>query len=280
MANTITGMMKISYKNYLIDYANAITVSSGSTTAANMYDLDRNTRWLSSGSSDAVQESIVVTFDYEQTIDRIMLLNTNFKNFTIKYWNGSAWTNFTNVYSKKTDSSPVTGISITTNSDIARYFEFDSVTTTGIQILINTTIVANAEKYIYELYIGKEIGTFIADLTSKPNDYNVMSSYKRAQYLEKSNGGVIKIERADKYQAKVNLKQIWDSEDLIILQTMFDYGECLIYPCGAYDQYTYERGWRIQDAYHVLVKGDEQSDFDIGRDKNIGQNFKFDLLEL
>jgi hypothetical protein len=279
MSNTITGNFKAFYKNYLVQYGQSIAVSSGSTTAANMYDFDRSTRWLSSGSSDVIQESIVISFDSAQTINRICLLNTNFKKFTIKYDN-AGWQNFTNVYSKKTDNSPVTGISITTNSDIARYFEFDSVTTSSIQILIDTTITANAEKYLYELYIGYEIGTFISDLAATPNDYKPMASYKRAQYLEKSNGGLIKIERANKYQAKVNLKQIWDAADIVILQTMFDYGEFAIYPCGAYDQYTTERGWRIQDLYHVLIKGDEESEFDIGRDKNLGQNFKFDLLEL
>lgn len=280
MANTITGYMKAFYKNFLIDYSNAITVSSGSTTVANIYDLDRSTRWLSSGSDDLTTEYIEITFDSSQTINRIMILNCNWKQFQIKYDLAGVYTDFTNVYSKKTDTSPVSLISVTTNSDVARYFEFDSVTTTKVRFYIDKTIVANAEKYAYEIYVGYEIGTFIADLTSKPNDYSVTNSYKRAQYLEKSNGGMIKIERADKYQAKVNLKQIWDSTDLIILQTMFDYGECVIYPCGAYDQYTYERGWRIQDAYHVLVKGDETSDFDIGRDKNIGQNFKLDLMEL
>lgn len=279
MSNTITGMMKAFYKNYLVQYGQATTVSTGTTTAAYLYDFDRSTRWISSGSNDSTQESITINFESSQTINRICLLNTNFKNFTIKYDN-SGWQNFTNVYSKKSDLTPVTGIAVTTNSDIARYFEFDSVTTSAIQILINTTITANAEKYLYELYIGLEIGTFISDLACSPNDYKPISSYKRAQYLEKSNGGLIKLERADKYQAKVNLKQIWDSADIVILQTMFDYGEFAIYPCGAYEQYTTERGWRIQDFYHVLIKGDEPSEFDIGREKTLGQNYKFDLLEL
>lgn len=276
--STITGNFKVFYKNYLVDYANAITVLSGSTSVANMYDFDRNTRWASSGSNDTVTEYIEIEFETSQSIDRIMLLNMNWKQFTIKY-DSAGWQNFTNVYSYKADS-PASAINITTNSDIARYFEFDAVTTSKIRIEILKTIVANQEKYIYELYIGKEIGTFVDDITSKPNDYSPIVSYKRAQYLEKSNGGLIKIERADKYQAKVNLKQIWDTNDLNIIQNMFDLGEVAIYPCGAYPQYTFERGWRIQDVYHVLVKGDEQSEFDVGRDKTLGQNFKFDLMEL
>lgn len=276
--STITGNFKVFYKNYLVDYGNAITVLSGSTSVSNMYDFDRNTRWASSGSNDTTTEYIEIEFETSQSINRIMLLNMNWKEFTIQYDN-AGWQNFTNVYSYKSDS-PASSINITTNSDVARYFEFDAVTTSKIRIEILKTITANQEKYLYELYIGKEIGTFIDDITSKPNDYGAIASYKRAQYLEKSNGGLIKIERADKYQAKVNLKQIWDTNDLTILQSMFDLGEVAIYPCGAYPQYALERGWRIQDVYHVMIKGDEQSEFDVGRDKTLGQNFKFDLLEL
>lgn len=280
MANTITGMFKVFYKNSIIDYANAVTASSGSATLPNLYDLDRSTRWISSGSNDSTTEYIEFVFDNAQTFNRIAILNCNWKNFQIKYDSGGVYTNFSTVYSKKSDVASASSINITNNTDIARYFEFASVTTTKIRFYIDTTMTTNAEKYVYEIYLGQEIGTFIADLTSKPNDYAVLASYKRAQYLEKSNGGMIKIERADKYRAKANLKQIWDVADLVILQTMYDYGEVAIYPCGAYEQYTTERGWRIQDFYHVLVMGDEPSDFDIGRDKNIGQNFKFDVNEL
>lgn len=277
--NTITGFAKIFYKNFLIDYTNSVTVSSGTTTANYIKDLDRETRWLSSGSDDLTQESIVIQFDYPQTIDRIALLNFNFKKYTIKYDN-SGWTNFANVYTRKTDTTPVTGISETTNTENARYYEFDSVTTSQIQILIDETVIANAEKYLYELYIGQEIGTFNLDIACSPNSFDVTQSVKKSQLLEKSNGGMIKLDRADKFRAELTLKQVYESNDLEIIYTMFDYGEVAIYPGGADTHYTLERGWRMQDIYHVIVDGDLQANFSVGRDKNIGQDFKIKLFEL
>jgi hypothetical protein len=276
--NTITGFTKVFYKNYLVEYGRSITVSSGNTTASRMCDLDRSTRWQSSGSDDTTQESIVIQFDYAQTIDRICLLNFNWKEYTIKYDN-SGWTNFTNVHSVKDDAA-VTGISSTTNTSDSRYYEFDSVTTSQIQILIDKTIVANAQKYIYELYIGAEIGTFVLDISCSPNSFDFTPSIKKEMLLEKSNGGMIKIDRADKFRGELDLKQVYESTDLAIIYEMFDYGEVAFYPCGADTHYTTERGWRMVDFYHVIVSGDLDSNFNVGRDKSLGQDFKFKLMEL
>lgn len=275
--STITGNIKILYKNFLIDYANLITVSTGTTSSSYIKDLDRSTKWISSGSDDSTQEFIEVEFDTEQDISRIILMNFNWKQFQIKY-DSSGWQNFTNVYSYKTDTAQ-SSINITNNSSDGRYFEFDSVNTKKIRFYIDKTITADAEKYIYEIYIGSEIGTFIDDITSKPSDFQATASVKLSQYIQKSNGGVIKIDKSDKFKATANLKQISETTDLGIIHNMYDFGEFAIYLCGG-DGYTLERGWRLKDLYHVIIKGDEPSDFDIGRVSSVGQNFKFDLLEI
>ncbi len=278
MSNTITGFTKVFYKNFLVDQGNSITVSSRATTANYIKDLDRATRWLSSGSDDLTQESIVIAFDYPQTIDRIMLLNFNFKKYTIKYDN-SGWTNFSNVYTTKT-GNVASAISETTNADNARYYEFTPVTTSQIQILVDETIVADAEKYLYELYIGEEIGTFKLDVACLPNSFDFTSSFKKSQLLEKSNAGMIKIDRADKMRGELDLKQVYEATDLAIIYEMLDFGEVAIYPCGADTHYTTERGWRMQDLYHVIIDADQDSNFSVGRDKTLGQDFKIKMMEL
>lgn len=276
--STITGFAKVFYKNFLVDQGNSVTVSSGSTTAKYIKDLDRETRWLSSGSDDLTQESIVVAFDYPQTIDRIMLLNFNFKKYTIKYDN-SGWVDFANVYTTK-DGAVSSAISETTNTESARYYEFTPVTTSQIQILVDTTQIANAQKYLYELYIGEEIGTFKLDIACSPNSFDASPSVKKSQLLEKSNGGMIKLDRADKFRGELSLTQVFESTDLAIIYEMLDFGEVAIYPCGADTHYTLERGWRMLDLYHVIVDGDLTSNFNVGRDKTLGQDFKFKLMEL
>jgi len=293
MANTITGMIKILYQNYLTNYTNTITASSGSTGTANLTDLDRITRWASIGSSDIITEYIEVEFNSTKTITRMLLLDMNFKDFHVFYWDGSGWADFANVWTTiATDRGAVYGTAIygtdvysanldviadSDNADDSRYFEFDSVSTTKVRIECTSTIVANAEKYMYELYIGTEVGTFIEDLTSAPNSVNPIRSDVNAIYSKKSNGGTIRYERSDKYAAKFVVKELLESADRTIMNTMYDYGQFAFLPCGAVP-YT-ERGMRMKDFYHVVIEGNEQAEFSIGRVSAMGMNYTFALRE-
>ena len=291
-------MIKILYNNYLIDFGNTITALSGSASLTNLTDLDRSTAWQSQSSSDAITELIEIEFDDAQDLDRLMLIEMNFKDFHVWYWDEAAWADFTNVYTNIDSAvsdytyegagvtyggagvvygTGITGIVDSDNSLSTRYFEFDSVNTTKIRIECTYTITANDEKELNELYLGEEIGTFVQDLTSKPCKYRPVRSDTRSTYRTKSNGGTIKYERGDKYRTKISVKELLNSADQTIYYAMFDQGQFAILPCGGVP-YT-ERGWRLQDFYHVVIKGDETAEFAIGRVSDLGINDEFELLE-
>lgn len=293
MANTITGMVKILNTNFLVDQSNTITISTG-TTEDNLYDFDRDTKWQSVGSNDITTETVTVTFTSAQTISRIMLLQMNFDTFNVQYLNGSTWTDFTNVYDETASGSAVygtavygtgtygggnvmTGIHFSGNTDTTKYFEFDSVSTTQIRIQINTTITANAEKEMVELYIGTETGTFVEDWFGAPNNNKPIVSNTNALYLKKSNGGMIKYEKSDKFSTNVSLKELLNTADQTIMNTMYDNGEFAILPCGGVPYV--QRGMRLQDFFHVVIEGNLEGEFAIGRDSNIGMNYNFVLWE-
>jgi hypothetical protein len=274
--NSITGMIKVFKQNFLVTNSITYTASSGQGSASSVADFDRSTYWVSSGSDDTTTETFDVTFGASVTIDRIVLLNMNFKDYSVQYWTGAAYTDFTNVFSEKDDTA-VTGISETANTDNSRYYEFDSISTTKVRISATKTITANEEKQLTELYIGVEVGTFIDDLTSDPNTFEPILSNTRSIYITKSNGGVVKYEKGDKYSVKVDINQLWETADQDIINTMYDDGQFAIYPCGAVG-YT-QRGWRLQDFFNVIIRGNLQAEFGIGRVAAIGLNYKFTLLE-
>jgi hypothetical protein len=58
---------------------------------------------------------------------------------------------------------------------------------------------------------------------------------------------------------------------------MFDLGQFAILPCGAVP-YT-QRGMRLVDFYHVVLQGNEQQRFSVGRVENMGLDFNFQLME-
>jgi len=275
MASTITGMMKILYQNYFLDKDNILNVSSGDTKKENMYDQDKDSYWVSIGSDDTTTESIEVEFNNVQSINRLIIMS-NFKQFNIQYDN-SGWVDFSNVYSTKLDS-PASSINYTNNAQEVRYFEFDTVTTTKIRIQVTKTFVIDDQKKLYEFQITKEIGTFIEDVTSAPNRYTCFPEMAKAVILTKSNYGSIRITKSKKYKGVFKIKELMETNDQNIINSMFEEGQFIIYPCGADNQYT-QKGWRLQDFYNVVIVKELTGNFAIGRDSSIGTNQNFEVLE-
>lgn len=83
-------------ENFVNDQ-NAYVVSSGDATKAYLYDQKPASKWLSSGSSDGVAETIEIDFQDRQgnaisrTFDRLIFLACNLTRFYAEYWNGAAW---------------------------------------------------------------------------------------------------------------------------------------------------------------------------------------------
>lgn len=154
----ITGGLKIfeTNKNLFADGA-TILASSGDATSNFAIDKNRITRWRSSGSADTITETLTVTFPSSKTINRILLVDHNWKEFTVKYDVAGTPTDFTTVIG--IDGVLGGGITETTFADTTAYYEFDSVTTTGITITATKTQVVDAEKFLNLIISTLELGT-------------------------------------------------------------------------------------------------------------------------
>jgi hypothetical protein len=231
------------------------TPSSGSVTA--QYCLDRNpyTYWYTSGSNDYTTEILTITLPASSTISRLLLLDHNFKQFNIKYLNDlSVWTSFTNV---KGMDGALSGISETAFSDDTAYYEFDQVTTTGIQISIDKTQVANAEKYLSQLIVTTELGTFAGYPTIK------QVAVDRNSRIKKTLTGRYSIQKADETAAfQLSFKSypsaITYNVDMDLLMALHDRdASFLVWLCGGrrgstYFNYTL-RGFRLRDVFQMQL---------------------------
>lgn len=134
---------KIFTKNY-VNSDDTFVVSSGSAAIANAYDRDKLSQWSSSGAnSDSTPVTIEVDFfegtvAIARTFDTIILINHNLKNYTVDYWNGTAWVN---IITTTADVTPVATL----------YNSFGSIGATKIRIVMNSTQTANLEKVIGEI---------------------------------------------------------------------------------------------------------------------------------
>ena len=96
---TISGGIKFFQKNLVdIDFdAALVLVSTGTSYGDYLRNRNNLDKWTSVGSSDIITETIEARFEASTSINRLLLVGHNFKAFTVKYWNGAAWTHFSSV---------------------------------------------------------------------------------------------------------------------------------------------------------------------------------------
>lgn len=156
MASPFSGACKFLKKSKCL-FADGATIDTTSSVGTGQLALDRNpiTYWRSIGSDDTVTETLTITFD-ETTIDRLFLIDHNWKDFNIKYDVLGVWTHFASV--RGLDGSK-TNITETAFADDTAYYEFTPVTTAKIQIQVTKTQTADEQKRINQIIVTEEIGT-------------------------------------------------------------------------------------------------------------------------
>lgn len=175
--------------------ANLASASSGFASIGNIRDRKYNTKWQSVGSNDATQEDLVIYFlsssgvQVAKTFDTIILLNTNMKSGYAYYYNGSEWI-----------SLPETIIS---NLDVPdKLFSFDAVSGDSLRFWLNTTQIANQNKYLGELKVCKHVLTLDALSQFQRQDFAKEGHY----YL--SGGDLVRWREFRKFGGQLTLRNI------------------------------------------------------------------------
>lgn len=136
---------KIYTKNY-VKVDDTITVSSGDTVKAKIYDQDSTTQWISSGeTSEAGYNTYIEVVFYEgsvatnRLIDTLILLNTNLKDFKLQAYYAAAYHDV---------------LTVTSNALTLAYIgSYTPVTASKIKLLMKATISAGQEKAIGEMMV-------------------------------------------------------------------------------------------------------------------------------
>lgn len=252
---SITGGIKFFDKSKSLGVDGAtITASSGDSSAD--YALDRNaaTYWRSVGSLDVTTETITVTFSSSKTFNRLFLLDTNFKDFNIKYDVSGVWTHFSSVYGLDGSKANITE---TAFSDSTAYYEFASVTTTSIQINVLKSQVVDAQKYVSQIICTQEIGTFAGYPDIKSLDFD------RNSKVNKTSGGRYLVQKGDETAGfELNFKSYPSSSEYspdidLVMELQDSEDPFLVWLCGGrrgtnYFRYTL-RGFRLKDLFQMQI---------------------------
>lgn len=248
---SVTGGVKF-FEPSLCLFKNGSTAvaNSNSGNAVLVLNYDKDSTWVSSGSTEGVAATITITLPAGTTFNRLMLLNHNFKTYTITY--GAGATNFANVITA--NNVTMANITETAYADSGSYYEFDSVTTT--QINISCTNVQNpavtTEKYLGVLFISTEIGTLSVDGLPKL-DPQISANNRVAQNI---NNKAIVQRGLDSFSCTLSAQLIYDQADADIFTALYDRNEdFMVLLCGGRAGSTYFRikakPFRLEDLYRV-----------------------------
>lgn len=257
---SITGGVKFFEQNYaLSSFGGSIVDTLGTGTAVVNYAIDKNrqTYWKTVGSDDSTTETLTLTFQ-SSAITRILLVDHNWKQYTVKYWNGASFVDFTSVVGL--DGALGGGITETTFADTTSYYEVASVTTTKIQITVTKTQTANAQKYISQIVATTELGT----LQGFPliSGSSVTRSVRQMQMMS---GRSKVVKSVEAYSLQLDFSEYSGastySPDLDLMYQLNDRDTpFLVWACGGRRGSTYfkyaPRGMRLQDLYLMQLVTD------------------------
>lgn len=261
----ITGGIKIFNKNQnlAVDGASA-TATSGEGAINRALDVSQVSKWRSVGSTDAITETIIVSFNGAKTIDRIMLVDHNWKEFTVKYDVAGTFTDFTSVIGI---DGALGSISETVFADDTAYYEFDAVSTEQIEVTVTKTEVVDDQKFITQIVSTNELGT----LQGFPviNKLKLSRNTRRKKMLS----GKMLVQKSDTTNSfELRYKNYPPSlnGDLDLMFTLFDREDnFIVWLCGGrrgtdFFRYTL-RGFRLCDVFQMQI----EKDFSESYSKNV-----------
>lgn len=267
---------KVFIKN-VIDIDNpSVTITVFDSEATNdgqsFVDQVRNrnnfTGLATTGSSDSATNYIEIDWIDEVLIDTIILVGHNYKNFTIKKWNGSSFTDF------------ATPISETTNADFVSQFSVTPQNLSKIRIDINATQTVDDEKKIRQIIITRKVGAGQFSGWPEIRKFEKNQNRKAVETLSGKNH-LRESAGAAKYQMRF---KVWpyDADFIMIEKIYFEnpFGVLFWLSGGDETQFRYKRvGYRAEDIFLVKPLNEWDGTFEKSIYVN-GMNFDLTLVEV
>jgi len=232
-------LMDIDTANITITITDAVATNTGQDFVSYMRNRKNDSAWITTGSTDAANTTIVVDFVDEVAMTDILIIDHNLGDYTIQYWDGANYQDFS------------TTIAEVSNTETTNHHNFASVSSSKIQIIITGAQVADADKYIKQLIVTRKIVT--GQLTGWPTIKKpVVSTSKKASKM--LSGKINLIESIESFSVNLDVKNWNIDADLNIIEDIyFRHQGILIWLCGGdEDQFSTNRiGYKKENIFLV-----------------------------
>lgn len=129
-----------------ITVTDLVAENDGAEFVDRMRNRDNRSAWMTTLSTDAANTQLDIDLGEDEFISDIILVKHNFKSYTIQYWNGTTYINFSTV------------IAPTNDQNSTSHFNFNKIESSKIRIVIFGTQVADDDKELFQLIITDRIG--------------------------------------------------------------------------------------------------------------------------
>ena len=221
----------------------SITVTDGTATntGQDFVDFLRNrnntSAWITTGSDDAALTTLDFDFTDERDFDTVLLVLHNFDSYTLKYWDGAIYQDF------------VPAINVTGNIKETTFHQFTKVSTSKLQLIINGTIVPDADKRMKQFIATEKLVT--GQLTGWPiiKNPNFNTNKKVSKMLS---GKVNVTESVGGFGVDLQVRNWSIDSDLNIVEEIYSgrRGVLIWLSAGNEDQFKFKRyGYRDEDIF-------------------------------
>lgn len=219
-----------------LDASNCVATASQGVGFENLArNRSNDTWWATSGSVDSDNTTYTMNLVDMFLVDSILLVQHNFKSFTLKYWDGSAYQDFSSV------------IAPTNCTDSTSYFTFTGVNTTKIQLTILGTQTANVDKVLAQFIITKQIAQLCAWPAIKAPSHD-----KNINVTKMVSGKSSVVQNLIGFSVTLEVITLSNSNDLTTIDNLYFSGNSfLVWLCGGSESQfkTAARGLRLKDIY-------------------------------
>jgi hypothetical protein len=275
-----------SYSNITLTVTDATASDTGSSILTYLQNRKNTSAWLTTGSADAANTQLDIDWGTSLDLDTLILVKHNFDAYTIQYWNGSAYVDFSTAINESsltptTQNDPPASPSVgdkyivgtgtgawasqdgkytewngtswdfydTSRLEKTAIHSFTTVATQKIRIIITGTMVADDDKILRQLICTKAIGQLNAwPIVRTP----LISRNKKT--TRALSGKVYLAESIKSFSCTLEVESLKNADDMAIFEELFEkYEGVLIWLCGGDEsQYSSMReGYRLEDIYLV-----------------------------
>lgn len=230
--------------NVTITVTDAVADDSGQDFVNLVRNRNLTSAWFTTGSTDAANTQIDFNWGEATGITELIFIRHNWKAFTIQYWDGANFVDFS------------TPIAETANDDSTSRFSFTEVQTDQIRVIITEAQVVDADKQLFQAIVTNKI------LTGALNGWPVIRSPRHSTnkvVTPMLSGKRNVIESLGFFSCQLSVESWRDDEDLTLIERIyFGRSPVLLWLSGGdEDQFSTKRiGYRNEDLYLVRPTDD------------------------